>query len=193
MLPQAIDVIRRMDRTILCIQGPPGTGKTYTAARAIVQLLMDKKKVAVTANSHKAILNVLHAVHEAMQEAGLDCPIVKVGGDGDDQLIESDDIEHVPGSNNAEGALGDGPVVMGGTAWVFCRPELQGAFDFLFVDEAGQFSLANVIATGLSADNIVLVGDQMRIFYGSFLSAYEALAAGRRQTDVLEELLRTLA
>jgi hypothetical protein len=34
---------------------------------------------------------------------------------------------------------------------------------FLFVDEAGQVSLANVIAMGTSAKSIVLLGDQMQL------------------------------
>jgi uncharacterized protein len=163
LLTAAIDVIQRMDQTVLCVQGPPGTGKTFTAARAILQLLKDKKKVAVTANSHKVILNILRAVHGAVQESGLAFPLLKVGGKDDDPLIESGDIQHIPASNQAVDALDCGPVVMGGTAWVFSRPELQGAFDYLFVDEAGQFSLANVVATGQSANNVVLVGDQMQL------------------------------
>ena len=59
--------------------------------------------------------------------------------------------------------LGGGPVVIGGTAWLFSRPELQGEFDYLFIDEAGQFSLANTVGVGLSAKNLVLVGDQMQL------------------------------
>lgn len=30
LVAAAVDVVQRMDNTILCIQGPPGTGKTYT-------------------------------------------------------------------------------------------------------------------------------------------------------------------
>jgi uncharacterized protein len=52
---------------------------------------------------------------------------------------------------------------VGGTAWVFSRPELAGAFDHLFSDEAGQVSLANAVAVGQSARNLVLVGDQMQL------------------------------
>ncbi|GAG45503.1 unnamed protein product, partial [marine sediment metagenome] len=128
-----------------------------------IQLLKDKKKVAVTANSHKAILNVLHAVHDAMREAGEEFTLIKVGGKDDDALIESGEIKYVPQSNGAVDALDSESVVMGGTAWVFSRPELQGEFDYLFIDEAGQFSLANVVATGLSAENLVLIGDQMQL------------------------------
>ena len=77
------------ENTVLCIQGPPGTGKTYTAAHAILGLLRDGKTIGVTANSHKAILNVLRAVHEAMQKAGEDFPIVKVGETDGDPLVAS--------------------------------------------------------------------------------------------------------
>jgi uncharacterized protein len=54
-------------------------------------------------------------------------------------------------------------VVVGGTAWLFSRPDLQQEFDYLFVDEAGQFSLANAVAVGISAKNLILVGDQMQL------------------------------
>lgn len=159
----SVDVVRRMKETVLCIQGPPGTGKTFTAAQAVMGLLQDGKKVGVTANSHKAILNVLRAVHEAMEKAGTDFRIVKVGNPEDDPLIEDKTIKHVPSAADAYDALNHGPLVMGGTAWLFSRSELQGVFDCLFIDEAGQFSLANTVAVGLSARNLVLVGDQMQL------------------------------
>ena len=162
-LQSIVDAATRMKTTTLCIQGPPGTGKTYTAAAIIAELLLRKCRVAVTANSHKAILNILKAVVEATEKRSLRANIVKVGDHCDDPMIADGRIRHVNGGADAAGELGADPIVMGGTAWVFCRPELQQQFDYLFVDEAGQFSLANVIATGLAAKNIVLVGDQMQL------------------------------
>jgi superfamily I DNA and/or RNA helicase len=49
--------------------------------------------------------------------------------------------------------------VVAGTAWLFARAPLEGAVDVLFVDEAGQMSLANVVAMGGAASSIVLLGD----------------------------------
>ena len=163
LLTGAIAAVKRMDETVLCIQGPPGCGKTYTAAAIILELLADGKRVGVTANSHKAILNVLHAVHSAAQKKEQTVRLVKVGNDEDDPLIAAGAIEHLEDSGETAGVLEEGPVVVGGTAWAFSRPELQAAFDYLFIDEAGQFSLANVVATGLAAKNLVLVGDQMQL------------------------------
>ena len=53
--------------------------------------------------------------------------------------------------------------MIAGTAWLFARAELDNALDYLFVDEAGQVSLANIVAMGVSAKNIILVGDQMQL------------------------------
>ena len=49
--------------------------------------------------------------------------------------------------------------VVGDTAWFFSRDENVQAFDWLFVDEAGQVGLANMAAMGRVARNIALVGD----------------------------------
>jgi uncharacterized protein len=46
---------------------------------------------------------------------------------------------------------------------VFGRPEWRGTLDYLFVDEAGQVSLANLVAMARSARNLVLLGDQMQL------------------------------
>jgi uncharacterized protein len=53
--------------------------------------------------------------------------------------------------------------VVGGTAWVWSKEEIAGAIDTLFVDEAGQMSLANVLACAQSARNLVLLGDPQQL------------------------------
>ena len=162
LVPQVADLVSRMAETTLCIQGPPGTGKTFTAAAAIVALLRKMKQIGVTANSHKAILNLMTAVARQSAEAGIEPTLFKVGGDADELLISSGLAKQIE-SAEIISALGSGPVVVGGTAWAFSRPELAGKFDYLFVDEAGQYSLANVVGSALSARNLALVGDQMQL------------------------------
>ena len=70
-------------------------------------------------------------------------------------------MKHVPGSADARAAYKRG--VVGGTAWLFSRPEWEGALDYLFIDEAGQVSLANAVAMARCAGNLVLLGDQMQL------------------------------
>ena len=156
-----VELIRRMDQATLCVQGPPGTGKTYTAAKAIVQLLQDGKRIAVTSNGHKAVLNVLSEVQQQMAKLGVSHDVYKAGG----SRTEAEEIgcTWIRQSKEVAQVLADAPCVVGGTAWVFSREELQGQFDYLLVDEAGQFTLANVVGTGCCADNIVLMGDQMQL------------------------------
>ena len=53
--------------------------------------------------------------------------------------------------------------VVGGTAWLFAREEFNQQFDYLFVDEAGQVSIANLVASAAAAQKIVLIGEQMQL------------------------------
>ncbi len=66
----ARDMGLRLDETVLPIQGPPGTGKTYTAARMIVDLVAQGRRVGVTAQSHRVIENLLAAVVAAAAGTG---------------------------------------------------------------------------------------------------------------------------
>jgi uncharacterized protein len=46
---------------------------------------------------------------------------------------------------------------------LFSRPAQTQQWDYLFIDEASQLSLADAIAAGSCAHNIVLMGDQMQL------------------------------
>jgi uncharacterized protein len=159
---QAIDVARRLDRSTLCIQGPPGTGKTTIVAEIILALVADGKRVGIVANSHQVILNLLDCIAIRGEERGARPTLVKVGGDEDHELITSGRVQKIE-SKMAANTVAVGPLVIGGTAWLFSRPELAGSLDYLFIEEAGQFSLANAVAVGASAANLILLGDQMQL------------------------------
>ena len=162
LVRRASDLAARLDGGTLCIQGPPGTGKTFTAAAIIVELLGQGKRIGVAANSHKVVLNLMGKVVKAAGKSGVAAGFYKAGKDEEDELIASGDIRQVePG--DVAGVMGGGPVLVGGTAWLFSRQDLEGCFDYLFIDEAGQVSLANAVAMGLSTRNLILVGDQMQL------------------------------
>lgn len=169
LLPQLTDLVARLDRTTLCIQGPPGTGKTYCSGQVIAELLRRGKRVGVTALSHRAIFKALESVVAAMAEKAIDAPVLKVSGwsnadaDAEHPLVHDGSIELIS-SRRAAALVGEaGPLVVGGTSFFFAREELLAALDYLFVDEAGQFSLADCVAVGLSAKNLVLVGDPQQL------------------------------
>lgn len=149
-------IVGKMNGDCLIIQGPPGTGKTYTASKVIEGLLRQGKRVGITSNSHKAILNLMSATGSLLPLQG-----VKVGGDDDPLFMQQPGLTHVDDSGKAIAAYEGG--LIGGTAWLFSRDEWVDQLDYLFVDEAGQVSLANALAVARCARNVVLMGDQMQL------------------------------
>ncbi len=145
-------------RTVLAIQGPPGTGKTWTGARMIVELVRAGYRVGISAQAHKAITNLLLETVRAGRLEGVPIRAIQRidAGEGAGELDEV-----IEGSNAAvaEGIAARTVDVVAGTAWLFARAELDGSLDVLFVDEAGQQSLANAVAAGTAARSIVLLGD----------------------------------
>lgn len=184
-LDAAVRIARGLNGTALGIQGPPGTGKTWTAARMIAALVGDGRRVGVTAQSHKVIGNLLEAVSRV---AG---GTIRIGqrADADDGPADVEGLTVFGDSAGAIGALREGSIdLVGGTSWLWARPDALGAIDVLFVDEAGQFSLANACAVAAAADSIVLLGDPNQLPQvsngthpeGAEASALEHLVAGAK-------------
>ena len=176
-----------LDCSVLPIQGPPGSGKTFTGARMIFELLRQGKKVGVTALSHKVIRNLLVEVIRAANEAGLkglNC-IQKVK-----DKSEVAPLGIRPTTDNAEplAALHGCTQVAAGTAWLWAQEDYFEAVDVLFVDEAGQMSLADVLAVSQAAKNLVLLGDPQQLEQpvkgshpdGAAVSALEHLLTGEK-------------
>ncbi len=146
----------------LPIQGPPGSGKTFTGARMIYALVAQGLRVGVTATSHKVIRNLLRAVAKdaATQHARvrLGHRVTEASVTATDGVVEFDDHAE------ARTALADHTIdVLGGTAWVWARPDFEDAVDVLFIDEAGQMSLANALAVSQAARSLVLLGDPQQL------------------------------
>jgi uncharacterized protein len=164
------DVIDRLTRTVLAldgtvlpVQGPPGAGKTFAGAEMICALVAAKKKVGITATSHKVIRNLLDAVQRAAAEHGQTIALAhKV--DGEDYPPGTSAIATLKGNKDVVSAFASGAAqVVGGTAWLWAHSDLESAVDVLFVDEAGQMSLANVLAMSPCARSIVLLGDPQQL------------------------------
>ncbi|HEY0832021.1 MAG TPA: AAA domain-containing protein, partial [Candidatus Dormibacteraeota bacterium] len=148
----------RPDDSYLAIQGPPGTGKTRLGAEMIVEKLMAGRRVGLTALSHKVITNLLDAVCREAERRGH--PLRAIQKAEPDQRCSSAVVQPADTNADVDDAVGAGEVdLVAGTAWLFARHEIEGKLDDLFIDEAGQMSLANVIAAGTCARNVVLLGD----------------------------------
>lgn len=152
----------------LCIQGPPGAGKTYTAKHVISDLIARKKRVGISSNSHKAITNLMDGVAAELTARGIGGTLLKVGGDEEDPIFNRDNVGFRRNANACASELNTPCLCIGGTAWLFCNEaftEEQGTekLDYLFIDEAGQVSVANLVGMSRSTKNIILMGDQMQL------------------------------
>lgn len=163
-LDQAKAVVHGLQGSYLFIQGPPGSGKTHTGAHLILDLIQAGKRVGITSNSHKAIHNLLDKVEEVARELGIQFRGLK---------------KHSKTEDRFESKLGDGALIaatgsnadmldrelqlVAGTAWLFARDDMDRTVDYLFIDEAGQLSLADTLAVGAASSNLVLLGDPSQL------------------------------
>lgn len=158
----AIRSVLQLDGEVLPIQGPPGTGKTRTGGHMICALVRAGKKVGVTANSHSVIRNLLDAVVREAERAKLSLRCMHKTRDPDAGAEWP--IKETGKNEPVLAALSTGAAQVGaGTAWMWSRPEFEGSVDVLFVDEAGQMSLANTLAAAPAAKNLVLLGDPQQL------------------------------
>ena len=161
-LDDQLRLARGVDRSHLVVQGPPGTGKTWLGGRMVADLVARGYRVGLMAFSHKAINNLIGQVLAAADEDGTALRIArKCSKDthhsryaGDDRVDNLDD--------NAACHAG-GHQVVAGTSWLFARKEWDVTLDYLVVDEAGQLSLADALAGGTAARNLVLLGDPLQL------------------------------
>lgn len=157
---ETLRAISALKESHLFIQGPPGAGKTHTSGHVIVELLRQGKKIGIAANSHKAIHNLLDKIEEVAAQKGVRFTGAKKCTAGDEEsYYQGNNIKSEPKAVN----ISLSTQLVAGTAWLFVDERFNQHFDYLFIDEAGQVSVANVVAMGTSARNIILVGDQMQL------------------------------
>ena len=181
VLDQIKDKVLNLNNSYLCIQGPPGAGKSFTGMHVIAELVRLDKKIGITSNSHKAINNLLLSVAKLCNEKGIKahCCCAK---DTDKELAEAG-VELIKNPDLASHVQPG--CVLGTTAWGFTRDDMVGELDYLFIDEAGQVSIANLVGMSRSATNLVIKGDQMQL--GQPIQGKHPGASGQ---SVLEYLLQ---
>jgi uncharacterized protein len=159
-LDSAKRLIANRALSVLAIQGPPGSGKTYTAARMIVECLRLGLKIGVSAGSHKVIRKLLGDVQIASFKP-VNC-LHKITGKSDKALPPW--LTETTNNPEAFTALQSRHFqILAGTAWLWSRPEAISSVDVLFVDEAGQMSLANALAIAPATNTLVLLGDPQQL------------------------------
>jgi uncharacterized protein len=153
----------------------------------ICELVRHGKKVGITAVGHKVIRHLLDDVLDAAAKANLHT--VSCGHKIEDANPHSAPVREFDKNHEALDSLRCGGInVLGGTSWLWSREEFSDSVDVLFVDEAGQMSLANVLACAPAGRSLVLLGDPQQLEQpqkgshpeGSDISALAHLLNGRR-------------
>jgi predicted RecB family nuclease len=164
--PVDIEILRRqvagLDRSALFIQGPPGSGKTWTGARLAIDRMRDGKRVGVVATSHKAIANLLREIEDCADEERFDFRGWKKSSNDPENNYDSNRVT-TAGKPPADVEI----LLYAGTAWLWAREEMHETVEVLFVDEAGQMSLADAIAVAQGGRNVVLLGDPQQLAHVS--------------------------
>ena len=169
------------------MQGPPGAGKTFTGARMICELVRRGKKVGITAVGHKVIHHLLEEVVDAARE--INVHLVSCGHKNEADGLEESPVRPIGANDEALQLLQSGEVnVLGGTTFLWSREDFRNSVDVLFVDEAGQMSLANVLACAAAGKSLVLLGDPQQLEQpqkgshpeGSDISALAHLLDGKK-------------
>ena len=156
-----------MNREVLPIQGPPGTGKTFTGAGLIVNLFRSVPNIRIgfATTSHSACNNLAEAImnwplNNAELAKVLRSPTSDRTGIAG-ITIANPDLKKIPRPFWSKDYQIFAGVVSPFCAPEFTQPEFQ--LDYLFIDEAGQMSLADAVAISRSAKNIVLLGDPLQL------------------------------
>jgi predicted RecB family nuclease len=154
-------LVEEVEGSYLFVQGPPGAGKTWTGARLVTHLISRGKRVAIASQSHKAIHKLLSEIEDAAKAEGISFRgLKKSTGDNPETVYEG---PLVTSDSHAEAFFEADHELVAGTGWILCREQLDSKFDYLFLDEAGQISLADALALGTCARTLVLLGDPIQL------------------------------
>jgi len=135
---------------VLVVQGPPGTGKSYLGGRIISALVERGDSVAVTTQSHAAY-------QIPIRESGVAVQQVRIAQKG------SPIWKQVSGEKLGDWIRDQSGAVSGGTRYTFSHVAVADAFDVLIVDEAGQYSMADLVGISRCAKKIILLGDPQQL------------------------------
>ena len=153
-------LVLALDHSYLALQGPPGSGKSSVGAEMIVDLVAAGKRVGVTANSHKVIGELLDKVDKVARERAVPFLI----GQRTPEEPTFPKAVRLKSTADAQQQLANGTLkVVGGTSWLWAAKEMSRSVDVLFIDEAGQMSLADALAAAPCAANLVLLGDPQQL------------------------------
>ena len=155
-----------LKNSYLAIQGPPGTGKTWTGARLIHHLItVERKRVGITAQSWYAIDHLLRETMELFNvgEGNQNPNVVRIASSN--KVSEENRILGVKYPSSASSNFFADCDLVAGTSWHWANEKIleENKVDYLVIDEAGQFALADALVSSMGARNLILLGDPQQL------------------------------
>ena len=161
-----------LDESYLVVQGPPGSGKTWALARAVIECVIAGQKVGLCAFKHETLKSMVDAIVEALNDpkisarlksSSTNLKIMRKIERDEKPADETITVTEVDKNQQIFDAIeSNSHNVFAGTAWVF-TDEKAPQLDVIFIDEAGQMSLANAVGVSTAAKSLVLVGDPQQL------------------------------
>ena len=143
-----------LDKSYLVVQGPPGSGKTWALARAVIECVIAGQKVGLCAFKHETLKSMVDAIVEALNDpkisarlksSSTNLKIMRKIEMDEKPADETTTVTEVNKNQQIFDAIeSNSHNVFAGTAWVF-TDEQAPKLDVIFIDEAGQMSLANAV------------------------------------------------
>jgi len=169
-----IRIAPHLDSSCMAVQGPPGAGKTYSLARAALECVLNGMKVGICAFKHTTLETVAREIQSAISDSKVDWGR-RLSKAGISLQMQKQQKSGATADPSEPWSWADKPAtflkriredecrISLATHFWFSRPELDEVFDIVFIDEAGQLSLANTLAAATSAKSLVLVGDPQQL------------------------------
>ena len=133
----------------LVIQGPPGSGKTWTIGRLIARARRGQARPSASPRmSHKAIHNAARRDRRAASSGS--SRMKKASGGNPESFYEGDARRERHGQRR-RASTATSPRAPHGSSPI---PTHDRKLDYLFIDEAGQVSLADALAMATCARNV---------------------------------------
>jgi uncharacterized protein len=157
--------IAALDDSYLFVQGPPGSGKSTSGAWAIVDLIAAGKSVGVMANGHKAVHNLLCKVEETALARGVRFSGAHKESDATEgsAYVSPHGCDFIQSGDDYALLCDEGRRLISGSSHAWAAEKLARTVDYLFIDEAGQISLADALIAAVKAHNVVLLGDPLQL------------------------------
>lgn len=151
------------------LDGPPGSGKTTVLLELIAQLIMDGKKVLLTASTNAAVDNILERLVKLPPEVQDKILAVRLGNENViSETVEKYTISKIGDKDKQEEVVRRANLVCGTIFGVLKHPEfnlnvknqpVRPLYDYLIVDEASKTTFQDFLIPALYSEHWILSGD----------------------------------